>query len=92
MLFFVSKSVKDEPDEEIRICALQYLPYLIYFLGVSSNSLVFKLIHPTLNEEKSLKGRPSDKNSKKTECNKKCEKITNRNIRFDKVDHLPFML
>lgn len=27
---------------------------MIYFLGVSSNSLVFKLIHPTLNEEKSL--------------------------------------
>lgn len=49
----VSKCVREESDEEIRICAIKYLPYLIYFLGVSSNSLVFKLIHPGLSEEKS---------------------------------------
>ena len=48
----VSKCVREESDVEIRICAIRYLPFLIYFLGVSSNSLVFKLIHPGLNEEK----------------------------------------
>ena len=50
----IGKCVREEPDEEIRICALRYLPYLIYFLGVSANLLVFKLIHPSLVEEKSL--------------------------------------
>ena len=50
----ISKCVKDDTDESLRICALKYLPYLIYFLGASSNSLVFQLIHPALNEEKSL--------------------------------------
>ena len=50
----ITKCVKDETDEPLRICALKYIPYLIYFLGVSSNSLIFQLIHPALSEEKSL--------------------------------------
>jgi len=50
----ISKCVKDDTDESLRICALKYLPYLIYYLGASSNSLVFQLIHPALNEEKSI--------------------------------------
>jgi hypothetical protein len=50
----ITKCVRDESDEELRIFALKYLPLLIHFLGVSSNSLVFQLIHPAMNEEKSL--------------------------------------
>lgn len=50
----VTKCIRNEGDEQLRICTLNYLPYLIYFLGVSSNSLVFQLIHPSMNEEKSL--------------------------------------
>jgi hypothetical protein len=50
----ISKCVRDEADEPLRICALKYIPYLIYFLGVSSNSLIFQLIHPALGHEKSL--------------------------------------
>lgn len=50
----VTKCIRNETDEDLKICTLKYLPYLIYFLGVSSNSLIFQLIHPAMNEEKSL--------------------------------------
>lgn len=48
----VSRCVRDEPDAELRKCALKYLPYLIYSLGVSANSLVFQLIHPAMADER----------------------------------------
>ncbi|CAF0950646.1 unnamed protein product [Brachionus calyciflorus] len=50
----ITKCLRQESDDEIRITTLKYLPFLIYFLGVSSNALVFQLIHPAMNEEKSL--------------------------------------
>jgi serine/threonine-protein kinase ATR len=50
----ISRCVREEKEDQVRICALKYLPYLIYFLGVSSNSLVFQLIHPAMGDEKSL--------------------------------------
>ena len=50
----IRKCIREESNEEIKQCAIHYLPYLIYFLGVSSNSLVFQLILPGLKEEKSL--------------------------------------
>lgn len=49
----MSRCVRDEPDGDLRQCALKYLPYLIYSLGVSANSLVFQLIHPAMTKEKS---------------------------------------
>lgn len=50
----LSRCVRDETDADLRQCALKYLPFLIYFLGVSANSLVFQLIHPAIIEEKSI--------------------------------------
>ena len=50
----ISKCVQSETEPEIRICAIKYLPYLIYFLGVSSNALMFRLIPPALKCETSL--------------------------------------
>lgn len=50
----ISKCIREEPDQQVRICAIKYLPYLIYFLGVSSNSFMFQLIPPALNSETSL--------------------------------------
>ena len=50
----LTKCIRQESDEEIRICALQYLPYLFYFLGVSANSLVFQLVQPAISQENSL--------------------------------------
>lgn len=50
----LTKCIRQEQDEEIRICALKYLPFLFYFLGVSANSLVFQLVHPALSQENSL--------------------------------------
>jgi hypothetical protein len=48
----ISKCVRENLDEDVRLCALTYLPYLIYSLGVSANSLVFQLVHPAMLEEK----------------------------------------
>ncbi len=50
----ISKCVREESDSKVRICAIKYLPYLIYFLGVSSNALIFQLIPPALKTETSL--------------------------------------
>ena len=50
----IGKCIKEETNEDLRVCAIDYLPYLISFLGVSSNSLVFQLIHPAMLTEKSL--------------------------------------
>ena len=49
----MSRCVRNEPDADVRRCALTYLPYLIYSLGVSANSLVFQLVHPAMGDEKS---------------------------------------
>ncbi len=49
----IRRCIKDEADNELRIFTIRHLPYLIYFLGVSSNSLVSQLIHPAMTSEKS---------------------------------------
>ena len=49
----ITKCFKDK-NYLLRKCSLKYVPYLIYNLGVVSNSLIFQLIHPTLAEEKNV--------------------------------------
>ena len=50
----ISQTIRQDPDTELRIWAIKYLPYLMYFVGVSSNALVFQLIPPCLKNERSL--------------------------------------
>jgi hypothetical protein len=50
----ITKCLKDDKYERVRQATIKYLPYLIYNLGVTSNALVFQLIHPTMLNEKSL--------------------------------------
>jgi hypothetical protein len=51
----ISKCIRNNADNqadiELKQCAIRYLPYLIYFLGVAANSLVFQLIHPAMQSE-----------------------------------------
>ena len=49
----MTRCLRDESDEELRVTALAYLPYLIHFLGVSANALVFQLVHPAMGDERS---------------------------------------
>lgn len=64
----ISRCVRDEADLDVRKCALAYLPYLIYSLGVSANSLVFQLIHPAILEEKTPEVLPAYANMLATLC------------------------
>ncbi len=50
----VTKCLKDDRHETVRQATIKYLPYLIHNLGVTSNALVFQLIHPTMLNEKSV--------------------------------------
>jgi hypothetical protein len=49
----LTRCVRDESDEELRMCSIKYMPYLIYFLGVSANSIVSQLVQPAMRDERS---------------------------------------
>lgn len=52
-IYLITKCLKDHKNDTIRKITLKFIPYLLYNLGVSSNSLVFQVLCPQLENETS---------------------------------------